>query len=491
MSDVEKRPADASLDARYCTVCGQRAEPGVRYCTRCGAELPELEVEDEKDESAGAADDEGSSTVSDEKADEKGSESAEGRRRSGRSVIALAAGIAGGCVLGAAISASLFWWLSASDGPQVQEMSYGADETVSVLRDDRIIPQATDGEALTSYTVFIEQGTGTDGNRVDVDDACALKVGDDQGFTPDDALDGLEDGTYTFRIESDEGTCELPPVQVDTGSSDTVFNVVFGQDSPDPEPIKKGADACYLEKLKELTEAHGMPKYGNLTLEDGYRSFISGLCYAGLIDFGNGEECLVVTYCTKQDLSTPPVFSDYNVEVWQYNEDSDALDCVYGADASAHASGMDILPNVQVAFDSYLDDQTILWFYWFHSDTNSFVNHYVGVKPDGSVGLIHETSNSTTQEGTKYYLDGKEVSLEEQNQATSEDCYVHDGVYPSWGYNLVYNIEEDQQLFDGNDTGSSYGAPIEAGATVIETMDTLEHRAGNVRYLRGARDGVE
>lgn len=367
---------------------------------------------------------------------------------------------------------------------------YGSSDEERVLRDTRIIPCDDDGAPLTEYEVSVSSARDMNGAVRNVADYPVLQVADDNGFTPDDLLDGYPDGVYVFSIASKGSTRETPSCVVSLGESGETLSINVGDESPEPEPEKRGPNRLYLEKIEELEEEHGKARYGNITTDEGYITFVKGVVYAGLIDFGDSSERLVVAYSSDNDTSGIPTYSDYCIEVWEWNEGADELVCVLGGDEPVHASGSDMWRSVQIGFDSYRDEQTILWTYEYReADGYRFSYKYIGLNGNGAFGVLHDTANQYVQEGdagrTVYYLDGAE-SPEEDYQAALDEIYRHDSLYSSKGYNVVYQLTENQELLDGTTSSNSYLGPSETGVTVDEVKADLQHRLDNVLHLRGA-----
>lgn len=367
---------------------------------------------------------------------------------------------------------------------------YGSSDEERVLRDTRIIPCDDDGAPLTEYEVSVSSAHDMSGAMRNVAEYPVLQVADDGGFTPDDLLDGYPDGIYMFSIESEEGARETPSCVVSLGESGETLSIAVGDDSPEPESEKRGPNRLYLEKIEELEEEHGKARYGNITTDEGYITFVKGVVYAGLIDFGDSSERLVVAYSSDNDTSGIPAYSDYCIEVWEWDEDADELVCVLGGDEPVHAGGSDMWRSVQIGFDSYRDEQTILWTYEYReADGYRFSYKYIGLNGNGAFGVLHDTANQYVQEGdvgrTVYFLDGTE-SPEEDYQAALDEIYRHDSLYSSKGYNVVYQLTENQELLDGTTSSNSYLGPNETGVTVDDVKADLQYRLDNVLHLRGA-----
>lgn len=220
---------------------------------------------------------------------------------------------------------------SGHDGDDRQEVCFGSVVTVSVSRTARIVPQERAGTPLEHYVVYLVRAVAPDGSAVDVTDAERIEVSGADGFAVDDLLAGLADDiTYFACVRDDEGVerC-LPPIVPSEGGRDGRIDIV---------PPDKGAQvdldaaraSAYLAKILELEQRYGEPSAQYLPYDWGAQglegwSYIDGLNYAGVVDFGDGEPRLVVAYYDGDDLAELPGSTTFDyqdkfkVEVWEYD----------------------------------------------------------------------------------------------------------------------------------------------------------------------------
>ena len=90
-------------------------------------------------------------------------------------------------------------------------------------------------------------------------------------------------------------------------------------------------NTAYGMKVKELVKQFGPPAIENSAKNSGV-SYVKGLAYADLVDFGDGSPRLVVCYLNPskvKDSSIPGAFpQDYQVEVWQFvNQKLECIPC--------------------------------------------------------------------------------------------------------------------------------------------------------------------
>lgn len=338
--DLQEDPA-SELDGWTCPVCGSWNQKDFAYCTQCAAAR-----EDELGEDGhGLGDDEPSQPplrpddVS-ELSDKTGTKRGKAPLVIG-CVIACVAVLAvalvvgtGGDVLGA--------WRALTEGSDTVAASYASDEVVEVSADTDIIPMDASGEPLKSYVVRVKQADDLDGAAIDPTSLPNLAVDGSGGFSLSD-FGNVESGTYYLSVtDATDNSYDLPPVRVNGGvdDQDDLPATLEVSASSEGNLFKQGKYASFLGVLDGLVEAYGDAALGVLKLNDNqYLSWVAGVSYAGLVDFGDGTEYLVVMYCTDDDLSQSDVIEvegevnavsfepktdSYQIEVWKYDSDQDS-----------------------------------------------------------------------------------------------------------------------------------------------------------------------
>lgn len=233
---------------------------------------------------------------------------------------------------------------------------------------------------------------------------------------------------------------------------------------PDTDPVRKGKYAAFLAMLRDLEAEHGPAT----VVSGGASSFpdarwLDGLCFAKVLDFGDGVERLVVAYGAEDSLdeSYPGDWYAYTVEVWEYSEGTDDLVSVWRGNMSFSNGGY-----ASLSF-SESQDGSARYYVVSVPDANNTV---VGVRDDGSFGVVTylEASPGGPNGTVRYLVDGLEVS-EDEYWATSDRYGIG---LTTYGSGTTYSL-------------AAYGSPDmgdpEATAQVAkDTRATLEALAGDL-----------
>lgn len=454
----------------FCTTCGSEIPEGSKFCTSCGAPVPvRSDAGGEKDAQPGAAPVPAAAPVPE----------APRRRRRGPIVAIVVSLLVILLAAGALVTHQLGLW----GGSDVPVVSFGSREAVRVSRVTRIVPQGTDGAPIARYVVRVREATGTDGRFIDVSELPQLDVDGETGFTMAD-FGELADGTYEVTVTSEGGAPQsLPPVSVvsegadggaDNGSGTAAEQLPeqivvappadAGQDGS-AAPVRLGRYGAFLKVVRDLQQT-----YGEVTIvQGGYAgdslsaTWLSGVCYVRLIDFGDGVERLVVAYASDPSVSAayPSSTDAYTVEVWDYDEAADAASKVWSGHHGYSNGGyafVTLVPSAD-ASRTYLEQDL--------SDAGA---NYVGIRDDGSFGLAHTVEyephfGADGMDGYTVLVDGTAIDGE-----TSQDADSVMGIDRSGTTNAM--LTEDEL---------SYVGEVEKTADETrETVGRLESLAGDL-----------
>ena len=251
-------------------------------------------------------------------------------------------------------------------GNHTKTVTYGSSETVEVGSNTTIVPMASSTTPLESYTIYLMGGE--DGSNL------TFPMDDPYGFSFQDLGDSAKSGTYTSSILLANGvTVEGPTISYTNEITNDITTLVLvpegdaeldtGTATEEKDgTISKSTENLYKtfqKKIKSLKEDNGKAKVksgDNL-------AYISGLCFAQLIDFQyDGVPELVAVYYTKKATQTDSQYANsyttgdggvrhYHLGVWeaqQKDDDSDEwkLKCVF----SGNDAGSNLIHDEQLAY---------------------------------------------------------------------------------------------------------------------------------------------
>ena len=289
---------------------------------------------------------------------------------------------------------------------------YLSTEPVPVEASTMLRPQDAQGQPLDSYEVRVKRARDEDGAALDVATMPVWTVSGADGFSLEN-LGVEQNGTYELGITAGDGaTYDLPPVTL--GADETVEESsiqIMAPEGADKDALaRRGMYKSYLDTLQSLQDQYGKPSLSVCKLqEEKYLAWVAGVSYAGLVDFGDGAERLVVLYCTSKnwaitdvvDLSGEPamdgigpVASDYRLEVWEYDQAEDKAVRVYQGQPMADASDTAV---ADVAFATDSADDSPLMLVASTGVNGSAAQGYFGLLEKGGVGVLSVGAVDTAQ----------------------------------------------------------------------------------------------
>lgn len=450
----------------FCTNCGASLPDGAKFCTSCGARL-----------------DGGQPAPAPAPSPQPTTAPQPARRRRRGPVIAIVCAVVV-LLAAAALVATRLLGLWGVEPPTV---SFGSREQMEVSRVTRIVPRDASGAPIAHYVVKLREGTAPDGSAIDVSGLPYLDVtGTDEGFSMAD-FGELATGTYEVTVTADDQAPQfIPPVSVvdetpDAGTEGAPPEKVVVAPAADaataegeaaaPAPAHRGRYAAYLSVVRDIEEKSGEPTLVSTPESSSYRQFWAyGLAYAELVDFGDGEERLVVAYAADSSVAEryPGSADSYNVEVWGYDEASDAATMLWQGHHSYSNGGY-----AYVNYGAVLEDGRRFLVGTF-SDSGC---DFVGLADDGSFGLAHsivvgaDISDDGDFNGYTYTVDG---------QAVDQDTYF--AKLSEFGLDSPQGDADDLSYTLAADT--NYQADVEATLDVASgTVGVLEQLAGDLLDL--------
>lgn len=446
----------------HCTSCGAALEPGVRFCTSCGTPVPGEKLAGAavvleapaatapapaapaKTVAMPAAAAPAQSAAPDPAPAENSAPASaptptpapapdpapvpapapapSPARPKKRRRVPVALIVAGALIVLAAGGGAALWFTGGFDslgqalGSAVQGKTatayYLSTEPVPVEASTMLRPQDAQGQPLDSYEVRVKRARDEDGAALDVATMPVWTVSGADGFSLENL--GIEqNGIYELGITADDGaTYDLPPVTL--GADETVeessIQIVAPEGADKDVLARRGMYKSYLDTLQSLQDQYGKPSLSVCKLqEEKYLAWVAGVSYAGLVDFGDGVERLVVLYCTSKnwaitdvvDLSGEPamdgigpVASDYRLEVWEYDQAEDKAVRVYQGQPMADASDTAV---ADVAFAADSADGAPLMLVSSTGVNGSAAQGYFGLLEKGGVGVLSVGAVDTAQ----------------------------------------------------------------------------------------------
>ena len=455
-----------------CPYCGSQLRDGSRFCTNCGGDVSAAPVPAPEPVSSPESAQAPEPVPSPQPA--QAPQPAPRRRGRAALVAVIVVSLVVIAVAGALIALHL------TGNRDVPTLTFGSREAVSVSRVTRIVPSSAEGSPLQRYVVRVREAFGPDGSRLDVSALPRLDVEGETGFTMAD-LGELDEGTYEVTVTPDDGAPQyIPPISVVDGDPGDAAGdgsggasgpvelpeeivVVPPEDTDGSEgdlsaPVRLGRYGAYLAKVRELREAHGELTVVSLSGSD--VSWLAGLCFARLVDFGDGAERLVVAYAKPEAMSGLPQDLDvYTVEVWGYDEGSDQAVLEWSGGTSYSNGGY-----------AYLC-------FW-HPGDGSGVNlareipdtyiTVVGILENGTLGVEHEIEQN-------YYQPDGSIGLTSKvdGQIVESDAFSQ----------FIAGLgSEDYEMFNfmSSAGASSTGSVDDAVSLTQETVERLEQVAGDI-----------
>lgn len=405
------------------------------------------------------------------------------RRRVTRGVAAVAA-----CALIAGVGGVVAWRAGFFEPATV--MPFVSQEN-SVVESSRIVPTAIDGTRLERYFVRLVAGVDKRGKAIDVSGYKSVEVTDANGYDPAELFPSLPNGEYTVSYEDGRGnalgsgtflvgpefkkdaskakdaskgtttgatsgkttkkddaaasssTGKAGKTDKDAGASDKDAGK-NDKDAGSSATAKKGAEACFLQVIKDLEKKHGTGEavdwnsgagaaVGDDRLDSGqdYRSAL-GVCYAELVPFGDGVERLVVAYTSKEYAqlfedgkpAAPSDTSAYTLEIFEYNKGKDAPVSVYCEPATCSNGGYPYISWIRLTDDE--DGPRLLEVHADDPNASSPVA-YLGAVKGGSFGEVAFNQDTDEWAGTTTVSLFEDQWMMGDTMGTEEDFVTNDG----------------------------------------------------------------
>lgn len=274
-----------------------------------------------------------------------------------------------------------------------------------------------------------------------------------QGGSPQIASDAkvvdVQGGAYYVSIDC--GTVSKPePLEVSPRKSEIV--VLFNDDNKiehawysdyaNDAPLhgSQEAYAAFGGKVKELIDRYGSPGIakapGNYDL-----TYATGLAYARLVDFGDGDQRLVVCYLDAANCKQPAEPGgdpeDYCVEVWQYSSGNLELAHSGTAQLDGQNSYCGAIIYNEHGGKRYLET----WDGNYGGPEGDITYRAYGLDDNGGYGLVTELRNEFALQEKNYMLNGRPVS-DEEGQAISNEWFNSETM-SSIGFSSLKNNGEE------------------------------------------------
>ena len=170
----------------------------------------------------------------------------------------------------------------------------------------------------------------------------------------------------------------------------------------------RGKYGAFYDKLQELEESYGEGRLVSGGFGSIAAKWLTGLCFAGVHDFGDGVERLVTACGTGMTAdSFPSAEGTYEVTIWEYDEKSGELEAVWRG-AQSHSNG-----GYAYLFFSVAPGNGRSYLMRLIPDAEYT---FVGVRDDGSFGVARTASAVVVPsgpEGFAYTVDGVRVTMQQ------------------------------------------------------------------------------
>lgn len=174
----------------------------------------------------------------------------------------------------------------------------------------------------------------------------------------------------TSVVKNIEETCDTVQATRDelmrrTGLSEEDLSDIEAAEVSTPDAAQEGEEeSAFYDKVQELCDTYGGTSSTSIEAANGQvESYAEGLCFARLIDFGDGENRLMVAFNDPQNASNGSISTDvfgrrYTIQIWEYDADSQEAELVWEGPASQSNGGFSAIALYQDAdgkiyFDSY------------------------------------------------------------------------------------------------------------------------------------------
>lgn len=335
--------------------------------------------------------------------------------------------------------------------------AYGQSEAVAVSTSTHVVPRSTANEPLSRYHVRIREASTPANAPIAVFSYPRLEVVTTEGFCLSDFAGDLPAGTYTLCVTEEDGTDQVLPPLRSAGAPQAASPEADGEASPQnatslpateeqataPDTLvvvpagtagaptsseggapvaRQGKYAAFLKTISDLESTYGTP---SLVTQYGVPAS-RGVCYARLIDFGDGVERLVVAHYDPAGVE----FSEYGaalteyyiVEVYGYDDSSDSARLLV---STGPCHGQDISNWL-----TYTTGENGLPYLAILQGPDSSTFSYYGIKDDGTFGLACQTSETFEYVGNDY----SSPKITRAVNGTQADEAAYEGANARYGY---------------------------------------------------------
>lgn len=317
----------------FCTNCGSEIPSGARFCVQCGEPVHAVGVTEPTSETHTQTQ---APTYSTPPQSPETAVPAAPKRRKGLIAVLVLVAVLAVAGIGA------FVLLGGSHDDSVTA-SFASEDSVAVTSTARLIPLSSEGTPLERYVVRIKSAVDGQGEEIDLSGAPEeLEFSGSGGFTMEDLIPGVDEGTYLLEIDDGETTHTTPPIVVDQEQGEAGDVELEPGEDQDEDDGDAGAVADPADEDEEMSDAEAEALYREV-LDLFYDNIQAN--WEGYEPAYESEDTVEVSYL---------FYSYFPV----YNEDSANLDTIGYQFADLDDDGIPELIVGMEGFDDYLTGVT-------------------------------------------------------------------------------------------------------------------------------------